>query len=109
MPLQHAVLFRFPRSLSCTEEEELRSIIGTWPSQIGTMTRLRFGKDMALVGDRAQGYQFLLMMEFSDVATFIDYRAHPSHQALSMFIKERDCVVLAFDYELVASTLVLEE
>lgn len=100
MTIQHVVLFKFPTALDEDEELEFRSIVARWPSEVGTMTNLRLGQDMRIVGDRSQGYQYLLFMEFPDVKALTDYRAHEAHVALSTFIRPRGCVVLAFDYEL---------
>lgn len=105
MTLQHIVLFSFPTPLDEREADEFRSIVLRWPSEIGTMKNLRLGQDLALVGHRAQGYQYLLYMEFDDQESFLAYRDHPAHVALSEFIRPKNCAVLAFDYELTADTV----
>lgn len=109
MTLQHVVLFRFPERLNPQDERQMRSIIERWPELIGTMSKLRFGTDVAAVGDRTLGFQYLLMMEFASIETFLAYRDHEAHRALSAFIKPRLCEVLAFDYDLTPSTQMLAE
>ncbi|HEY7043817.1 MAG TPA: Dabb family protein [Nocardioidaceae bacterium] len=100
--LQHVVLMKFPTALSAAEDAKLRSMVASWPSEIGTMTELRFGGD--LTGDRSRGYQYLLLTVFPDADTLAAYVAHPVHQELITFLNERDCERLAFDYYLDDST-----
>jgi len=45
MSLQHIVLFSFPRELSEDEAADMRAMVASWPSEIGLMTRCRFGTD----------------------------------------------------------------
>ena len=44
--LQHIVLMRFPEALSADEDATLRTMVASWPDEIGTMTELRFGGDL---------------------------------------------------------------
>jgi hypothetical protein len=104
--LQHVVLFGFPSALSQDETHEFDRLIRSFPLEIGSMRDLRIGQDLHLVGDRSQGFQYLMEMEFADVATFRAYRAHPAHVRLSEFIRARDCRVLAFDYFVDAMTVI---
>jgi hypothetical protein len=96
--LQHIVLMKFPTGLSADEDATLRSMVASWPEEIGTMTELRFGGD--LTGDRSQGYQYLLVTVFRDADTLAAYVAHPVHQELVAFLNAHDCERLAFDYYL---------
>ena len=96
--LQHIVLMKFPRPLSAEEDATLRTMVASWPEEIGTMTELRFGGD--LTGERARGYQYLLVTVFPDADTLAAYVAHPVHQELVTFLNEHDCERLAFDYYL---------
>jgi hypothetical protein len=97
-PLQHIVLMKFPTGLSADEDASLRSMVASWPEEIGSMTELRFGGD--LTGDRSQGYQYLLVTVFPDADTLAAYVAHPIHQELVAFLNAHDCERLAFDYYL---------
>ena len=97
-PLQHIVLMKFPSVLSADEDATLRSMVASWPEEIGTMTELRFGGD--LTGDRSRGYQYLLVTVFPDAATLEAYVAHPVHQEFVSFLDEHSCERLAFDYYL---------
>ena len=97
-PLQHIVLMKFPTGLTADEDATLRSMVASWPEEIGTMTELRFGGD--LTGDRTRGYQYLLVTVFRDADTLAAYVAHPVHQELVAFLNAHDCERLAFDYYL---------
>ena len=97
-PLQHIVLMKFPTSLSADKDATLREMVASWPGEIGTMTELRFGGD--LTGNRARGYQYLLVTVFPDADTLAAYVAHPVHQELVRFLDDHDCERLAFDYYL---------
>lgn len=87
---------RFPTDLSGTEDSELRAMVASWPTQIGTMSAARIGRD--LTGERTHGYQYLLYTVFPDAPALARYVAHPVHQKLARWLDERDCSRLAFDY-----------
>jgi hypothetical protein len=89
---------KFPTALSADEDATLRSMVASWPKEIGSMTELRFGGD--LTGDRSQGFQYLLVTVFPDADTLTAYVAHPVHQELVAFLNEHECERLAFDYYL---------
>jgi len=107
MTLQHIVLFSFPRELTDDEAGEMRSMVASWPDEIGLMSKCRFGTD--LTGARTRGYNYLLYTEFPDVATMNEYRAHPVHQRFLDWLIERDCTPLAFDYLLDDRTVLMTE
>jgi hypothetical protein len=107
MTLQHIVLFSFPRELSESEYEDMRSQVARWPHEIGGFSRLRFGGD--LTGARTRGYSRLLYMEFDGVDDLRRYQQHPAHQAFHRWINERGCTPLAFDYFLDETTMLMPE
>lgn len=107
MTLQHVVLFSFPTDLTAEDDREMRRQVASWATEIATMSRLRFGRD--LTGARTRGYQYLLYTEFADEATLQAYRDHPVHQHFLGWLQERSCTPLAFDYELDESTVLLPE
>lgn len=96
MTLQHIVLFSFPDDLTPGDDAEMRRQVASWHKGIGTMGRLRFGKD--ITGARTRGYQYLLYTEFEDEAALTTYREHPIHQEFLAWITARSCTPLAFDY-----------
>jgi len=105
--LQHIVLFSFPRPLSEPEAATMRAMVASWPSEIGLMTRCRFGTD--LTGERNRGYGYLLYTEFPDPETLRRYQDHPVHVAFRDWIMERGCTPLAFDYFLDEDTVLMSE
>jgi hypothetical protein len=107
MTLQHIVLFSFPRELSEDEAADMRAMVASWPSEIGLMTKCRFGPD--LTGERTRGYGYLLYTEFPDTETLRRYQDHPVHVAFRDWIVERDCTPLAFDYYLDETTVLAAE
>ena len=107
MPVQHVVLFSFPKELSDTDSAEMRGQVASWPTDIGGMTRLRFGAD--LTGARTRGYSRLLYMEFAGTEELHRYQQHPVHQAFHRWLMERDCTPLAFDYFINADTDLIPE
>jgi hypothetical protein len=107
MTLQHIVLFSFPRELGEDEVAQMWDMVGSWPKEIGLMTKCRLGGD--LTGARTQGYGYLLYTEFSDVETMNAYRAHPAHVRFNNWLIERDCTPLAFDYLLDDHTVLMAE
>jgi len=107
MTLQHIVLFSFPRELTEDEAAQMRGMVASWPSEIGLMTKCRFGTD--LTGARTRGYTYLLYTEFPDVETMNAYRAHPVHQEFLAWLVERECTPLAFDFYLGSGTVLMPE
>ncbi len=102
---QHLVLFRLPEPPEPEVEEEMRRQISTWVGSIPGLVRLRFGAD---VGGRADGYQFGLLTEFTDLAAMEAYVPHPLHAAFLRWVTARPFEVLRFDYELTGATSLLE-
>jgi Stress responsive A/B Barrel Domain len=105
--LQHIVLFSFPEPLSGPDAAAMRAMVASWPSEIGLMTRCRFGTD--LTGQRTRGYGYLLYTEFPDQTTLRRYQKHPVHVAFLNWITERQCTPLAFDYDLDGGTVLMAE
>jgi hypothetical protein len=105
--LQHIVLFSFPRELSEEEAATMRAMVASWPSEIGLMTKCRFGTD--LTRERNRGYEYLLYTEFPDTDTLREYQDHPVHVRFRDWIVERGCTPLAFDYYLDAGTVLMAE
>jgi Stress responsive A/B Barrel Domain len=105
--LQHIVLFSFPRPLTERESATMRAMVASWPSEIGLMTKCRFGAD--LTGKRNRGYGYLLYTEFPDTDALRQYQGHPVHVAFLDWITERDCTPLVFDYYLDEATVLAAE
>ncbi len=100
--LQHVVLFKFPVPLTAHEDAELRSMVASWPEEIGTMSECRFGGDLS--GERTRGYHYLLSTVFPSAQVLAEYVAHPVHQELVAWLDARQCERLAFDYYLDEAT-----
>ncbi len=107
MTLQHIVLFSFPRQLSEEEAAAMRAMVASWPSEIGLMTKCRFGTD--LTRERNRGYEYLLYTEFAGPDTLREYQDQPVHVRFRDWILERQCTPLAFDYYLDDSTVLKAE
>ncbi|HEX4064326.1 MAG TPA: Dabb family protein [Streptosporangiaceae bacterium] len=107
MTLQHIVLFSFPRPLSAAEAGQMRAMVASWPTEIGLMSKCRFGTDAT--GARTRGYDYLLFTEFADMETMERYRNHPVHLRFLDWITERECTPLAFDYYLDEGTVLTDE
>jgi hypothetical protein len=106
MGVQHVVLFQFPAPLSEEDERQMHAMVAEWPKAIGGFTKLRLGVDLN-EGERAQGYQYLLHSEHPDEAGLRAYQADPVHQEFSRWVHARECRVLAFDYELDSTTVLV--
>ncbi len=103
-PVQHIVLFRFPRELSADEEAEFLARIRAFPREVDMAFRaLRVGRD---VSGRAAGWRYAMLQEFDSEADLRAYQAHPAHGAFITWNAERGCETLAFDYPLTAETVV---
>jgi Stress responsive A/B Barrel Domain len=107
MTVQHIVLFSFPRELAADEAAQMRGMVASWPTEIGLMTKVRFGTDLTRA--RTRGYEYLLYTEFPDVDALNAYRAHPAHVTFLNWLNERDCTPLAFDYHLDDQTVLMPE
>lgn len=104
-PIQHLVLFRLAQDPGAEVEAEMRRQISLWVDAIPGLRRLRFGRDTL---GRADGYQFGLLTEFTDPATYAAYLVHPLHQSFLAWVKPRHFEVIRFDYPLTAQTSLLE-
>lgn len=104
LPIQHLVLFRLAEDPGPEVEEEMRRQIVQWVGIPG-LRRLRFGRDTL---GRAEGYQFGLLTEFSDPATYAAYLAHPLHQSFLAWVLARSFDVIRFDCALTAQTSLRE-
>lgn len=102
--MQHIVLLQFPENLSAEEEDEMSSMVRRWPADIPGFTKLRFGRD---ISGRSRGYQYLLVTEFETDELMRAYFPHPVHQAFAEWIYSRGCQVLAFDYPVNDTTVIL--
>jgi len=94
--LQHIVLMRFPVELAADEDQELRGLMLSLPSDIEQLLACRFGSD--LDGSRTEGYHYLLYTEFRDTDALREYVEHPSHQVVVRWLDAHGCRRLAFDY-----------
>ncbi|HVC39879.1 MAG TPA: Dabb family protein [Candidatus Dormibacteraeota bacterium] len=95
-PIQHLVLFRLREEPQPEVEQEMRRQIARWVGLPG-LRMLRFGRDTL---ERADGYQFGLLTEFSDPAAYAEYLIHPLHQSFLAWVLERPFDVIRFDYAL---------
>lgn len=105
MSLQHVVLLAFPDKLGAEDEAEMRRQVEAWPGSIDAISALRFGSAMS--ADYAQGYQYLLFMEFPDQAAYEQYLGHKDHLAFGGWIMERKCTPLVFDFALDDKTVIV--
>ncbi|MGC2192561.1 MAG: Dabb family protein [Candidatus Dormiibacterota bacterium] len=103
-PIQHLVLFRLREEPRPEVEEEMRRQIAKWAGLPG-LRRLRFGRDTL---ERADGYQFGLLTEFTDSDAYAAYLIHPLHQSFLAWVLERPIDVIRFDYPLTAQTSLQE-
>src|SRR5258708_38179280 len=85
----------------------MRQMVASWPSEIGLMSKRRFGTD--LTGARTRGYTHLLYTEFADVDTLNRYRGHPAHVRFSDWVLERAAAGLGFDDHLPPGTVFIDE
>lgn len=104
MTLQHIVLFSFPQDLSAEDAAEMKAQIEAWPQRIGGFAAIRFGRDLS--GERTRGYQYLLYTEFDDETALQAYQRHPVHQHFLLWVTDRFCTPLAFDYHLTPDTAI---
>jgi heme-degrading monooxygenase HmoA len=105
IPVQHIVLFKFPRELTADEDLWMKEQIRRWPSEIGGFTKLRLGRD--ITGKRNRGHQYLLFTEFPSNDALQAYFLHPVHQEFGKRVAEMECEVLAFDYALDPTTTIV--
>jgi hypothetical protein len=104
-PIQHIVLFKFPRELTEDEEQWMKEQVRRWPNEIGGFTSLRLGRD--ITGKRNRGYQYLLFTEFPSNDALQTYFPHPVHQEFGKWVADMECEVLAFDYALDPETVIV--
>ena len=109
MTLQHIVLFSFPaRAQSADEAAEMRAMVASWPQEIGLMTKCRLGTD--ITGARTRGYP-LPALHRVPRRRRDDRLPRPSRctRQFLAWLNERDCIPLAFDYDLDDQTVLMPE
>ncbi len=105
MTIQHAVLLGFEPELDPRAEQEMCDQVRAWPDAIGGFGVLRIGRP--IVTTRTRGYHYLLFMEVADAAALEAYQVHPVHQRFATWVVEHGGTVLAFDYALDETTVVV--
>jgi hypothetical protein len=105
MTVQHAVLLAFDPELDGQAEQDMLGQIRSWPEAIGGFGALRVGQPISAA--RTRGYHFLLFMELADEAALQAYQVHPVHQRFASWVVEHGGTVLAFDYSLDGSTVIV--
>jgi heme-degrading monooxygenase HmoA len=103
-PIQHLVLFHFPRALSEQEEGEMFGRVRAWPEQIGGFRRLRFGRDAS---GRSRGYDYALMVEFETAEDMERYTPHPVHRAFADWVHARGSDEVVVDYPVHLDTVIV--
>lgn len=107
LPIQHVVLLRFAEPLSATDRDYFISKLSEMPGVVDGFLRLRLGPDLN-EGERARGYQLLMLSEHTDVSALRRYQEHPRHVALSEWVRARGGEALAFDYQLTGETVLFD-
>lgn len=107
MSVQHAVLLGFEPELDHDAEQDMLGQVRAWPEAIGGFEVLRVGKP--IVTTRTRGYHYLLFMELADEAALEAYQVHPVHQRFAAWVVDQGGTVLAFDYVLDESTVIVED
>lgn len=96
MPIEHFVAFKFKSEVPETRREThmvaLRELVG----QIDAIDALRCGQNFS---ERAQGFDYGLIVTLADREALKTYLEHPAHQAAAGPLKA-DCEdVMAVDFE----------
>jgi len=79
----HMVMFRFKNGTTADEIDAISAGSATLPSQIGVLSRYRFGPD----AEATEGsWDYGVAAEFVDEAHYAEYSNHPAHVAV---FKER--------------------
>lgn len=107
MTVQHAVLLGFDPELDHDAEEDMFGQVRSWPESIGGFGVLRIGRP--ILTTRTRGYHYLLFMELADEAALEAYQVHPVHQRFAAWVVEHGGTVLAFDYALDETTVVVPQ
>lgn len=105
MSVQHVVLLGFEPELDAVAAAEMRAQVGSWPEAIGGFETLVLGPPIST--ERAHGYHYLLYLVVADETALERYQVHPVHQTFAHWVVDHGGTVLAFDYALDTSTVVV--
>ncbi len=100
--LQHIVLFKFPEPVVDDTFVAMTEFISTWSEEIPDLRAIRFGKSR--LPDLADGYQYLLYLEFDDADAVTRYMSDPTHLAMGRWAAGQGCKFLVFNYAVDATT-----
>ena len=103
-PVQHVVLFKFPKELSPEKEKEMFERVRAWPQHIKELTGLRFGKDE---NGRSAGFDYLLLTQFDNEEDHQSYYSQDLHVAFSEWVRDQNAEIIRVDYRLTPETLLI--
>lgn len=104
--ITHVVLFSPQASMGDSQKAEIIASLQRAVSQCPTVRASRIGRRVqhGLPGyeqHMREDYQYLLELDFDDVAGLRAYLEHPAHGAIGGFFTSAASASLAYDYEVV--------
>ena len=76
---RHVVMFRWTADATDESKARVATELATMPPEIDAISHYTFGPDVGLADGN---WDFAVVADFADVAGYIAYRDHGSHQAL---------------------------
>lgn len=100
MALRHIALFRWQNGTTPDQVARVEELLGALPGSIPELAAYAFGPDTGIGADR---FDFAVVADVADEASFVAYRDHPDHQAASAFIRPLLAERAAIRFELAAT------
>ena len=95
--IEHIVLFRFkPETSDATKTKIIQELLDL-RSRIPSIRDIRAGANFC---DRSKGYDYALVVRFTDRQGLDEYQEHPDHQKVVVeWVRPNLAEILAVDYE----------
>lgn len=103
--IAHVVLFKPKPEVTAAQREAVLNGLRAAASGIPTIRRLRIGRRIrhgrpGYEQVMREDFEFLLIVEFDDVAGLTAYLEHPQHAAIGAHFTQSSSAALAYDYEI---------
>jgi hypothetical protein len=104
--ITHVVLFRPQQAIGAEQSALILESLQRGIAQCPTVRACRIGRRVrhGLPGyeqHMAEDYQYVLALDFDDIAGLRAYLAHPAHDQIGGFFTSAASASLAYDYEIV--------
>jgi hypothetical protein len=103
--IAHVILFKPKQSLRETDRQAVLSGLRAAAASIPSIRRMRVGRRVrhgrpGYEQLMREDFEYVVIVEFDDVAGLTAYLAHPQHAAIGQHFTQSSAAAMAYDYEM---------